>query len=167
MPRKRLACSIDGFIGTEHLLLGLIQEGEGVAARALSELDVSLVAVRSKGRGDDRAHWQSRDRFTSVHTTRQEGLRPCIPRGATTGSQLHRTQHILLGLVREGEGVGAQVLESLGVDLPRVRQQVMRLLSGYEGGELGVDPNPPSAGGRPRPDPWCNDNHHIDLRLLF
>ncbi len=136
-----------GFIGTEHLLLGLIQEGEGVAARALSELDVSLVAVRSKV-----------EETIGLTGSRGTGSPPFTPRAKKVldlalrealqlGHSYIGTEHILLGLVREGEGVGAQVLESLGVDLPRVRQQVMRLLSGYEGGELGVDPNPPSAGG--------------------
>jgi hypothetical protein len=137
-----------GFIGTEHLLLGLIQEGDGVAARALSELGISLVAVRSKveetiGLGG------SRPTGSPPFTPRAKKVMDLSMREALQlGHSYIGTEHILLGLVREGEGVGAQVLVSLGVDLPRVRQQVIRVLSGYQGGEpVGVDPIPLAAGG--------------------
>src|SRR3990170_1322404 len=95
------------YIGTEHILLGLIHEGEGVAAKALESLDISLEAVRAQ-------------------------VEEIIGQGQQAPSG-----HIPLGLIREGEGVAAQVLQKLGADLNRVRQQVIQLLSGFQGKESG------------------------------
>jgi hypothetical protein len=123
------------YIGTEHLLLGLIHQGEGVAAKALESLDVSLEAVRREveeiiGRG------QSAPIGHIPFTPRAKKVLELSLREAR---KLHcnyiGTEHLLLGLVREGEGVAVQVLVKLGADLPRVRQQVIQLLSGYAGGE--------------------------------
>src|SRR4030088_155041 len=123
------------FIGTEHLLLGLIHEGEGVAAKALEQLGISLEAVREKV-----------EETMGAPTTAAGGSPPFTPRAKKVlelslrealqlGHNYIGTEHILLGLVREGEGVAAQVLVKLGADLNRVRQQVLQLLSGYQGKE--------------------------------
>src|SRR6188508_2067444 len=100
------------YIGTEHILLGLIHEGDGIAAKALESLGVSLEAVRAQ--------------VEEIIGQGQQAPSGHIPFG---------TEHILLGLIREGEGVAAQVLHKLGADLNRVRQQVIQLLSGYQGKE--------------------------------
>src|SRR6186997_1236913 len=121
------------YIGTEHILLGLIHEGEGVAAKALESLGISLEAVRSQveeiiGQGGS---------SPSGHipfTPRAKKVLELSLRGALQlGHNYIGTEHILLGLIREGEGVAAQVLVKLGADLSRVRQQVIQLLSGYQG----------------------------------
>lgn len=121
------------YIGTEHILLGLIHEGEGVAAKALESLGISLAAVR-----------QEVEEIIGHGTTPPKGHIPFTPRakkvlelslreGLQMGHKYIGTEFLLLGLIREGEGVAAQVLVKLGADLPRVRQQVIQLLSGYEG----------------------------------
>src|SRR5262244_897813 len=123
------------YIGTEHILLGLVHEGEGVAARALESLGISLEAVRQQvqeiiGRGQQApsAHIPFTPRAKKVlELASQEALQ--------LGHNYVGTEHILLGLIREGEGVAAQVLVKLGADLSRVRQQVIQLLSGYSGTE--------------------------------
>ena len=122
------------YIGTEHILLGLIHEGEGVAAKALESLDISLEAVRAQveeiiGQGQQAPSGHIR------HAARQEGAGALAARGAELGHSYIGTEHILLGLIREGEGVAAQVLQKLGADLNRVRQQVIQLLSGFQGKE--------------------------------
>jgi hypothetical protein len=121
------------YIGTEHLLLGLIHEEEGVAAQALTALDISLDAVRAQveeiiGRGDTTpsGHIPFTPRAKKVL---EMGLREALQ----LGHNYIGTEHILLGLIREGEGVAAQVLVNLGAELSRVRQQVIQLLSGYGG----------------------------------
>ena len=120
------------YIGTEHLLLGLIHEGEGVAAQALESLSVSLPAVRQQveeiiGRGQQTP--SGRIPFTPrakkvLELSRREAL--------AMGHNYVGTEHILLGLLREGDGVAAQVLVLMGADLNRVRQQVIRILSGHQ-----------------------------------
>jgi ATP-dependent Clp protease ATP-binding subunit ClpC len=123
------------YIGTEHLLLGLIHEGEGVAALALESLGFRLEAVRSQveeviGQG------QSAPVGHIPFTPRAKKVLELSSREAMQlGHNYIGTEHILLGLIREGEGVAAQVLVKLGADLPRVRQQVIQLLSGYVGGK--------------------------------
>src|SRR6218665_3079670 len=123
------------YIGTEHILLGLIHEGEGVAARALEALSISLESVREQvqdiiGQGQQQpsGHIPFRPRAKKVL---ELSLREALQLGHTYIG----TEHILLGLIREGEGVAAQVLVKLGADLNRVRQQVIQLLSGYQGKE--------------------------------
>ncbi|MDA8385061.1 MAG: ATP-dependent Clp protease ATP-binding subunit [Actinomycetota bacterium] len=123
------------FIGTEHILLGLIHEGEGVAAKALESLGISLEAVREKV-----------EELIGPASGPSAGSPPFTPRAKKVlelslrealqlGHNYIGTEHMLLGLVREGEGVAAQVLTSLGADLSRVRQQVIQILSGYQGRE--------------------------------
>ena len=123
------------YIGTEHMLLGLIHEGEGVAAKALESLGISLEAVRAQveeiigqGQSAPTGHIPFTPRAKKVF---ELSLREALQ----LGHNYIGTEHILLGLVREGEGVAAQVLVKLGADLARVRQQVIQVLSGYAGGE--------------------------------
>jgi len=122
------------YIGTEHILLGLIHEGEGVAAKALESLSISLEAVRSQveeiigqGGSSPSGHIPFTPRAKKV-------LELSLREALQLGHNYIGTEHILLGLIREGEGVAAQVLVKLGADLSRVRQQVIQLLSGYQGG---------------------------------
>jgi len=121
------------YIGTEHLLLGLLGEGEGVAAQALESLGIGLAAARQQveqiaGRGQQAApeHIPFTPRATKVlGLARREALQ--------LGHHYIGTEHILLGLIREGDGVAAHVLAALGAGLNPVRQQVLRLLHGTQG----------------------------------
>src|SRR5438067_4397888 len=121
------------YIGTEHILLGLIHEGEGVAAKALESLGISLDAVR--GQVEDMiGQGQSAPTGHIPFTPRAKKVLELSWREALQlGHNYIGTEHILLGLIREGEGVAAQVLQKLGADLNRVRQQVIQLLSGHIG----------------------------------
>src|SRR5881398_2911076 len=126
------------YIGTEHILLGLIHEGEGVAAKALESLSISLEAVRNQveeiigqGGSSPSGHIPFTPRAKKV-------LELSLREALQLGHNYIGTEHILLGLIREGEGVAAQVLVKLGADLSRVRQQVIQLLSGYAGGKEGA-----------------------------
>src|SRR5213082_677326 len=123
------------YIGTEHILLGLIHEGEGVAAKALESLGISLEAVRQQveeiiGQGQ-----QAPSGHIPFTPGAKEVLELSLREALQLGHNYIGTEHILLGLIREGEGVAAQVLVKLGADLSRVRQQVIQLLSGYQGKE--------------------------------
>jgi ATP-dependent Clp protease ATP-binding subunit ClpC len=123
------------YIGTEHILLGLIHEGEGVAAKALESLGISLEAVRSQVE-DIIGQGQSAPTGHIPFTPRaKKVLELSLREALQLGHNYIGTEHILLGLIREGEGVAAQVLQKLGADLNRVRQQVIQLLSGYTGGK--------------------------------
>ncbi len=137
------------YIGTEHILLGLLHEGEGIAAKTLESLGIELEQVRER----------------IVETigpagTAPAGSPPFTPRAKKVlelslrealqlGHNHIGTEHLLLGLVREGEGVAAQVLVNLGADLSTVRQQVIQLLSGYEGKEA------------PWPPAWSEEGRHL------
>src|SRR5215217_252450 len=121
------------YIGTEHILLGLIHEGEGVAGKALESLGISLEAVRSQveeiiGQGQ-----QAPSGHIPFTPRAKKVLELSLREALQLGHNYIGTEHILLGLIREGEGVAAQVLVKLGADLSRVRQQVIQLLSGYTG----------------------------------
>jgi len=124
------------YIGTEHILLGLIREGEGVAAKALESLGISLDAVR-----------QQVERIIGQGQQAPSGHIPFTPRAKKVlelslreaqqlGHNYIGTEHILLGLIREGSGVAAQVLVKLGADLNRTRQQVVQLLHGHHGEDV-------------------------------
>ena len=123
------------YIGTEHLLLGLIHEGEGVAAKALESLDISLDAVRQQVQDIIGQGQQSPTGHIPFTPRAKKVLELSLREGLQLGHSYIGTEHILLGLIREGEGVAAQVLVKLGADLGRVRQQVIQLLSGYQGKE--------------------------------
>ena len=131
------------YIGTEHLLLGLIHEGEGVAAKALESLDISLDAVRAQVQEIIGQGQQSPTGHIPFTPRAKKVLELSLREGLQLGHNYIGTEHLLLGLIREGEGVAAQVLVKLGADLNRVRQQVIQLLSGYQGKETqaaGVGP---------------------------
>ena len=150
------------YIGTEHILLGLIHEGEGVAAKALESLGISLEAVRSQveeiigqGGSSPSGHIPFTPRAKKV-------LELSLREALQLGHNYIGTEHILLGLIREGEGVAAQVLVKLGADLSRVRQQVIQLLSGYQGPggrrsrREGRPPPPAAASGASPPARSCS-----------
>ena len=123
------------YIGTEHIMLGLIHEGEGVAAKELESLGISLEAVRAQveeiiGQGQ-----QAPSGHIPFTPRAKKVLELSLREALQLGHNYIGTEHILLGLIREGEGVAAQVLVKLGADLNRVRQQVIQLLSGYQGKE--------------------------------
>src|SRR5215510_12853834 len=121
------------YIGTEHLLLGLMREPESVAGRALQELNIGqdaareeVIQITGRGKGAESGHIPFTPRAKKV-------LELSLREALQLGHNYIGTEHILLGLIREGEGVAAQVLVKLGADLSRVRQQVIQLLSGYAG----------------------------------
>src|SRR5207342_2425813 len=123
------------YIGTEHILLGLIHEGEGVAAKALESLGISLEAVRSQVQDIIGQGGSSPSGHIPFTPRAKKVLELSLREALQLGHNYIGTEHILLGLIREGEGVAAQVLVKLGADLNRVRQQVIQLLSGYQGKE--------------------------------
>jgi ATP-dependent Clp protease ATP-binding subunit ClpC len=132
-----------GWLGTEHILLGLIREGDGTGARALESLGISLDAVREQveeiiGRGQQvpSGHIPFTPRAKKV-------LALSLRESLQLGHNYIGTEHILLGLLREGDGVAAQVLVRLGADLNRVRERVIQLLHGFQGEDV------ESAGSRP------------------
>ena len=137
------------YIGTEHILLGLIHEGEGVAAKALEALGINLDAVREQvqdiigqGQTPPTGHIPFTPRAKKV-------LELSLREALQLGHSYIGTEHLLLGLIREGEGVAAQVLTKLGADSNRVRQQVVELLSGFQGKEtvnVGGETNAPQKG---------------------
>ena len=117
------------YIGTEHLLLGLVREGEGVAARVLENMNVELPKVRTAvefiiGRGDRPVVGE-----VGLTPRAKRVIELAIDEARRLGHNYIGTEHLLLGLVREGEGIAAGVLESLGVNLDKVRHEVIRVLS--------------------------------------
>jgi len=117
------------YIGTEHLLLGLVREGEGVAARVLQSMGVQLPKVRSAvefiiGRGESTVVGE-----IGLTPRARKVIEYAVDEARRLGHHYIGTEHLLLGLVREGEGIAAGVLESLGVNLEKVRQQVLQVLA--------------------------------------
>ncbi|CAN5618157.1 ATP-dependent Clp protease ATP-binding subunit [soil metagenome] len=136
------------YIGTEHILLGLIHEGEGVAAKALESLGISLEAVRAQVEDIIGQGQQAPSGHIPFTPRAKKVLELSLREALQLGHNYIGTEHILLGLIREGEGVAAQVLVKLGADLNRVRQQVIQLLSGYQGKET-ASAGAPSESGAP------------------
>ena len=138
------------YIGTEHILLGLIHEGQGVGAKALESLGISLQAVRAQveeliGQGQ-----QAPSGHIPFTPRAKKIMELSLRKSLQLGHNYIGTEHILLGLIREGDGVAAQVLVKLGADLNRVRQQVIQLLHGHQvkepltaGTAAGEHPLPP------------------------
>jgi ATP-dependent Clp protease ATP-binding subunit ClpC len=129
------------YIGTEHILLGLTREGQGVAARTLESLGISLDAVRQQveeiiGRGQ-----QAPSGHIPFTPRAKKVLELSLREARQLGHDYIGTEHILLGLIREGDGLAAQVLVNLGVHLDRAREQVIRLLHGGPGAEPAIGPN--------------------------
>ena len=136
------------YIGTEHILLGLIHEGEGVAAKGLESLGISLEAVRHQvveiiGQGS-----QAPSGHIPFTPRAKKVLELSLREALQLGHNYIGTEHILLGLIREGEGVAAQVLQKLGAELQKVRQTVIQLLSGVQGEEAAGATSHPSSSGR-------------------
>jgi ATP-dependent Clp protease ATP-binding subunit ClpC len=145
-------------IGTEHILLGLIHEGEGVAAKTLESLGISLEVVRQQvseiiGQGQ-----QAPSGHIPFTPRAKRVLELSLREAKELGHSYIGTEHILLGLIREGEGVAAQVLVKLGADLDRARQQVIQLLHGRAGGDLIGE-------GSPLPDDALTRVDSLDRRL--
>src|SRR3954452_1599789 len=117
------------YIGTEHLLLGLVREGDGVAARVLSNMGVQLPKVRSAvefiiGRGEGAVQSD-----IGLTPRAKKVIELAVDEARRLNHHYIGTEHLLLGLVREGEGIAAGVLESLGVNLEKVRTETTRILS--------------------------------------
>src|SRR5579884_3777440 len=117
------------YIGTEHLLLGLVREGDGVAARVLSNLGVELNRVRSAvefiiGRGDRMIVGE-----IGLTPRAKKVIELAVDEARRLGHHYIGTEHLLLGLVREGEGIAAGVLQSVGIDLDNARTQTIQVLS--------------------------------------
>src|SRR5690625_2310622 len=134
------------YIGTEHILLGLIHEGDGVAAKALESLNISLEAVRAQVQEIIGEGQQAPTGHIPFTPRAKKVLELSLREALQLGHNYIGTEHILLGLIREGEGIAAQVLTKLGADLARVRQQVNQLLTGYQGGKESVSTGGPKEG---------------------
>ncbi len=137
------------YIGTEHILLGLLNEGEGIAAKALESLGINLTNVREEVVKSIGPGQQSPSGHIPFTPRAKKVLELSLREALQLGHNYIGTEHILLGLIREGEGVAAQVLESLGADLQKVRQSVIQLLSSPGSGEETPQRSQPAgAGGR-------------------
>jgi ATP-dependent Clp protease ATP-binding subunit ClpC len=150
MLAQEEACALNhGFIGTEHMLLGLIEEGDGLGARALQSLGISAADVREKV-GEIVGASASTQGASPPFTPRSKKVLELALREALQLNHSYiGTEHILLGLVREGNGVATTVLVELGVDLGRVRQAVNNLMTGGLEVQTGQRAEQP-AGGAPR-----------------
>jgi ATP-dependent Clp protease ATP-binding subunit ClpC len=138
------------YIGTEHILLGLLHEEEGVAGKALESLGITLDGVREQVQEIIGQGQQAPSGHIPFTPRAKKVLELSLREALQLGHNYVGTEHILLGLIREGEGVAAQVLVKLGADHTRVRQQVIRLLSGYQGKETtGAGVGPGQAEGTP------------------
>ncbi len=139
------------YIGTEHILLGLIHEGEGVAAKALEALGINLEQVREQVQDIIGQGAQAPSGHIPFTPRAKKVLELSLREALQLGHSYIGTEHLLLGLIREGEGVAAQVLTKLGADTNKVRQQVIQLLSGYQGKEtvsVGGEVAPPAKGSQ-------------------
>ena len=129
-------------IGTEHLLLGLIHNGEGVAARSLERFDLSLASVRNRVQ-ETTAVSKSPRKARPLSPRAKNALEPSVREALQQGHEYVGTEHLLLGILREGEGTAARVLVSLGVDLGHVRSEVLghihSLSEGYTPEGTGVE----------------------------
>jgi ATP-dependent Clp protease ATP-binding subunit ClpC len=135
------------YIGTEHILLGLIHEGEGVAAKALEALGINLEQVREQVQDIIGQGQQAPSGHIPFTPRAKKVLELSLREALQLGHSYIGTEHLLLGLIREGEGVAAQVLTKLGADTNKVRQQVIQLLSGFQGKEA------VPVGGETQPQP--------------
>jgi ATP-dependent Clp protease ATP-binding subunit ClpA len=157
------------YIGTEHLLLGLIREGDGVAARVLSNMGVQLPKVRSAvefiiGRGD-----QAPTGDIGLTPRAKKVIELAVDEARRLNHHYIGTEHLLLGLVREGEGIAAGVLESLGVNLEKVRANVLRIVSADSMSiNRGAESEPMAPEIAPTPAPTersASFNHHALMSL--
>src|ERR687896_2131159 len=168
LARKEADRFNHNYVGTEHLLLGLIKLGQGVAVNVLQKMGMDLETVRM----------EVEKQVGSGPETKMVGNIPYTPRVkkvlALAGKEARAlnhsyvgTEHILLGLLREGEGVAARVLKSLDVDIERTRQEILRELdpqfSGSQGGEGGEEA---AAGGTPRGSAQPEDKKEVKTPAL-
>ena len=147
------------FIGTEHILLGLVREGSGIASRALQNLEIELTRVRNEvekiiGKGD-----KNLTQGISYTPRAKKVIELAIEEGQNFGHNYVGTEHLLLGLLREGEGIAAQVLTNLGIDLKKARREVVQLLGGEA--QMGNAP-----GGKTTPQTPTVDTFGRDLTKL-
>ncbi|MCJ7807046.1 MAG: AAA family ATPase, partial [Clostridia bacterium] len=122
------------FIGTEHLLLGLVREGSGIAARALQNMTVDLNSVRTEVEKITPKGEKVIQQGISYTPRAKRVVELAIEESQNLGHNYVGTEHLMLGLVREGEGIAAQILSNMGIDLKRSRKEVIQLLGGEEGG---------------------------------
>jgi hypothetical protein len=167
------------YIGTEHVLLGLLREGTSVGARALTSFDVTLEAARNEVASRTGSGGQPPFGHIPFTPRAKQVLEYALREALALGHNYIGTEHILLGLIREGEGLGAQVLVALGVDLAGARQRVVELVA--EGTESSESPPPPTPGlmsvPAPRPatqvcvvcgrDPWDADRYVIAAHAML
>jgi ATP-dependent Clp protease ATP-binding subunit ClpC len=147
-----------GFIGTEHILLGIICEGEGVGARALQSLGISLDEVRRKVAETIGIAGSTPGGSPPFTPRAKKVLELSLREALQLGHSYIGTEHLLLGLAREGEGVATFVLTSLGADPFRIRQEVMHLISGeqiHRGSVSTPGGAPPTAPTERRGEPCC------------
>ncbi len=137
------------FIGTEHLLLGLVREGSGIAARALQNMAVDLNRVRQEVERITPKGDKIIQQGISYTPRAKRVVELAIEESQNLGHNYVGTEHLMLGLVREGEGIAAQVLSNLGIDLKRARKEVIQLLGGEEAS--GKTPEGEKAGGPQTP----------------
>lgn len=123
------------YLGTEHILLGLIHEGEGVAAKALEELGITIDAVREQVTDMIGPGSESTSGHIPFTPRAKKVLELSLREGLQLGHGYIGTEHLLLGLIREGEGIATKVIVKLGVELATVRSTVMNMLSGYQAGK--------------------------------
>ncbi len=155
------------YIGTEHILLGLVHEGEGVAAEALESLGIGLDSVRQQveeiiGRGEQTRAPSGHIPFTP---RAKKVLELSLRESLQLGHNYIGTEHILLGLIREGDGVAAQVLVRLGADHDRVRAQVVHLLVAREGAERAPGSGESVSGIRARSSRLLRSQGSASLRV--
>jgi len=154
------------YVGTEHILLGLIREGEGsIAARALLNLGVELNKVRSAvefiiGRGDHTIHGK-----LGLTPRAKKVIELAVDESRRLGHAYVGSEHILLGLVREGEGIAAGVIESLGVTLERLREEIHTLLRRAESQIEDYAPPPPGMVAPPAMDFSMFSNEEIEEKI--
>ncbi|MHC5559673.1 ATP-dependent Clp protease ATP-binding subunit [Kocuria sp. U4B] len=122
------------YIGTEHLLLGLIHEGEGVAAKALDSMGITLTGAREQVQDIIGPGQQAPSGHIPFTPRAKKVLELSLREALQLGHNYIGTEHILLGIIRAGEGVAAQVLTKLGAEPQKVRSTVLELISGYQGG---------------------------------
>ena len=161
-PKKKPVLLNHNYIGTEHILLGLIHEGEGVAAKALESLSINLESVRQQvveiiGQGQ-----QAPSGHIPFTPRAKKVLELSLREALQLGHNYIGTEHILLGLIREGEGVAAQVLQKLGADLPKVRQTVIQLVNGPQRDDSPSSSSGSSSSGRGAGDSSASGSTVLD-----
>jgi ATP-dependent Clp protease ATP-binding subunit ClpA len=149
LAEKQARSLNQSFIGTEHLLLGLIEEGDGLGAKVLSSLGVSSETVRGKIKETIGPAWSAPVDSPPLTPRAKRALELSLREALYHGQKYIGTEHMLLGLLRDGEGVGVQVLVSLGTDLTKVRAEVLEEMRTAEPPQRAVATTPASEPNRP------------------